>query len=46
MVNIGVRGHMVSGIKPDPFVEPSIQDTLDDIERIWDEVDMNDLTLT
>lgn len=30
------RGHMVSGIKPDPFVEPSIQDTLDDIDRIWD----------
>ena len=34
------RGHMVSGIKPDPFVEPSIQDTLDDIERILDEVDI------
>ena len=34
------RGHMVSGIKPDPFVEPSIQDTLDDIERIWDGVDI------
>lgn len=32
------RGHMVSGIKPDPFVEPSIKDTLDDIDRIWDEV--------
>lgn len=34
------RGHMVSGIKPDPFVEPSIQDTLDDIERIWDGMDI------
>lgn len=34
------RGHMVSGIKPDPFVEPSIQDTLDDIERILDGVDI------
>lgn len=34
------RGHMVSGIKPDPFVEPSIHDTLDDIERIWDGVDI------
>lgn len=30
------RGHKVSGISPDPFVEPSIQDTLDDIDRIWD----------
>lgn len=34
------RGHMVSGIKPDPFVEPSIQDTLDDIDRIWDGEDI------
>ena len=34
------RGHMVSGIKSDPFVEPSIQDTLDDIERIWDGEDI------
>lgn len=34
------RGHMVSGIQPDPFVEPSIHDTLDDIERIWDGVDI------
>lgn len=34
------KGHMVSGIKPDPFVEPSIQDTLDDIERIWDGEDI------
>ena len=34
------RGHMVSGIKPDPFVEPSIQDTLDHIDRIWDGEDI------
>ena len=34
------KGHMVSGIKSDPFVEPSIQDTLDDIDRIWDGEDI------
>ena len=28
------KGHMVSGITPDPFVEPSIKDTLDQIEKI------------
>ena len=32
------RGHMVSGIKPDPFVEPSIENTIRDIEEIWDDL--------
>lgn len=34
------RGHMVSGIKADPFVEPSIQDTLDDIDKILEGFDI------
>lgn len=29
------KGHNVSGIKPDPFVEPSINMTIADIEDIW-----------
>ena len=28
------KGHVVSGIKPDPFVEPSINTTINDIEDI------------
>ncbi len=31
------KGHMVSGITPDPFVEPSIDDTLYQIESVLDE---------
>lgn len=31
------KGHMVSGITADPFVEPSIDDTLYDIDKILDE---------
>ena len=30
------KGHTVSGIKADPFVEPSINLTMDDIDEIWD----------
>ena len=30
------KGHMVSGIKADPFVDPSIQDTMYDIDSIVD----------
>ena len=29
------KGHTVSGIKADPFVEPSINLTMDDIDEIW-----------
>lgn len=32
------KGHMVSGITPDPFVEPSIDDTMYDIDEVIDEV--------
>ena len=32
------KGHMVSGITADPFVEPSIEDTIYQIESILDEV--------
>lgn len=32
------KGHMVSGITEDPFVEPSIEDTIYQIESILDEV--------
>ena len=31
------KGHKVSGIKPDPFVEPSISDTMYDIDSILDD---------
>lgn len=32
------KGHVVGGIVPDPFVEPSIDDTMYDIDEIIDEV--------
>ena len=32
------KGHMVSGIKPDPFVDPSIDDTMYQIDSIVDEL--------
>lgn len=32
------KGHMVSGIEADPFVEPSIDDTIHDIDEIASEV--------
>lgn len=32
------KGHMVSGIKPDPFVDPSIDDTMHQIDTIVDEL--------
>ena len=31
------KGHMVSGIKPDPFVEPSISDTMYDIDKFLED---------
>lgn len=31
------KGHMVSGIKADPFVDPSIEDTMYDIDQMLDE---------
>ena len=34
------KGHMVSGIKADPFVQPSIDDTMKDIDDIWEEFDI------
>lgn len=34
------KGHMVSGITADPFVDPSIQDTIYDIEQIWEAFDI------
>lgn len=32
------KGHRVSGIKPDPFVDPSIDDTMHQIDTIVDEL--------
>lgn len=32
------KGHMVSGIPPDPFVDPSIDDTIYQIDSIVDEI--------
>ena len=32
------KGHMVSGITPDPFVEPSIDDTMHQIDSIVDSI--------
>lgn len=32
------KGHMVSGITPDPFVDPSIDDTIYQIDSIVDEI--------
>ena len=32
------KGHMVSGITPDPFVDPSIDDTMSQIDSIVDEL--------
>ena len=32
------KGHMVSGINPDPFVDPSIDDTMYQIDSIVDEL--------
>ena len=32
------KGHMVSGIKPDPFVDPSIDDTMHQIDSIVDSI--------
>lgn len=31
------KGHRVSGIKPDPFVEPSISDTMYDIDKFLED---------
>ena len=31
------KGHMVSGINPDPFVEPSISDTMYDIDKLLED---------
>ena len=34
------KGHMVSGIDADPFVEPSIDDTIYQIEKVWEEINL------